>query len=57
MDLHHLQFINKIIVSKPLYTKADLKEIELQTIISVYGQETFFTIFAEQAPIYDLVFN
>ena len=58
MDLRHLQHINKVIVNKTRFTKADLGgELELDSIIAVYGEETFFTIFAEQAPIYDLIFT
>lgn len=47
MDLQQVIYLRNLTLSKPLYTKTDLVEIELETIISAFGCETFFTIFAE----------
>ena len=34
-----------------------MPEIERETLTHIYGQETFFTIFSEQANVYDTVIN
>ena len=34
-----------------------MPEIERETLTHIYGQETFFTLFSEQANIYDTVIN
>ena len=39
---------------KPNYNKADLNEIEIESLFSMYNNETFFSIFAEHSIIYDL---
>ena len=52
-----MQSIKKVIIEKPLYTKQDLGEIETEAMVSVFGKETFFTLFAEQAQIYEQVYD
>ena len=48
MDLQQVQFIKNIILNKSLFSKAQLGDIETETMASVFGKETFFTLFAEQ---------
>ena len=39
-------------------TKTDVSAIETDTFLkSIYGQETFFTLFAEQSSLYDLIWE
>jgi len=46
-----------ILNSQKAITKADLGEIEPMTAISVYKDETFFSIFAEQGIIYEVIYD
>jgi len=46
-----------ILNSQKAITKADLGEIEPKTAISVYKDETFFSIFAEQGIIYEVIYD
>ena len=46
-----------MIAKKDAYTKSDVGEIEAETIVSVYGKETFFSLFAEQYQIFDLTYD
>lgn len=47
MDLRQVVSILKVIEHKKSYTKSDLTEIETESIFRLYGDETFFSIFAE----------
>ena len=58
MDLQQILKIRRIIggdKKEEHYTKQDLEMIELDTIVQVFEEETFFTIFAEQAEVYDAI--
>ena len=58
MDLQQILKIRRIIggdKNEEHYTKQDLEMIELDTIVQVFEEETFFTIFAEQAEVYDAI--
>jgi hypothetical protein len=53
MDLRQVELLKNIIVHKPNFSKADLGDIEAQTTVSLFGKETFLSLFAEQATLYD----
>lgn len=57
MDLIQIASLVKTCKDDPQYTKADLGQIEQKTAISVYDQETFFTIFGEQSQVYNQIFE
>jgi len=55
MDLHQLRQISQVVQKKSIFSKGEIGDIEPETLVRIYGQETFFTLFSEQAPIYDAV--
>ena len=57
MDLHQVKQIKNIISQKGNYSKTDVGQIEMEVIISLFGDETFFSLFAEQAQLFDIVSN
>ena len=50
-----MQQIKNVIETKSNYTKIDLGKIEMEVIYSLYGNETFFSLFAEQVMLYNVV--
>ena len=45
----------EVMESKSTYTKGDIGEIEPSCLLQVYGGETFFSLMAEEAQIYEVV--
>jgi len=53
MALRQVELLKTIIEHKPNYSKVDLGDIEAETTVSLFGKETFLSLFAEQATLYD----
>ena len=51
--------IKKVIEDKKdtILAKLDIGEIEPQTVVKIFNQETFFSVFAEQIVIYEKIYD
>lgn len=54
IDLQQIDSVNATI-NKIVYSKNDVDDIEFETLLKLYGGETFFSLFAEETPVFDFV--
>ena len=57
IDLQQVKFISDAILTKKLISKKDLAQIEPQTILTGFKKETFFSLFYEQAIVYETAYD
>lgn len=56
MDFRQLQQIEKTVIKKDsVLSQSDIKEIEPEVLTKVFKRHTFFSLFSELGPIYDLI--
>lgn len=55
IDLKQIQRVSELILKKSSLSKNDLKNIELETVVSNFNGETFFSLFSESDVINETI--